>query len=284
MINPEGFGRRKEQKELKEQRPLRDHTNYGREVVDNLELKENEIFVDVGCGSGVHTIMGSQEKAKAIGIDFNEGNIKFAVKLAKLIELVFLDKEFAKNFLSLFKDRIEKKIEKCKDRSLSAELSEKKEEVFSKINKELSLEEKERVKGNLLDLIPYIFNLYRFYLSLKEKDPSLESKLKEVELPQNLDFLQGDASCLPLRSDSADKILCTDVLNWISKENQKQALKEILRIAKNGALIEAFPAPNLKKLAEERNIKLEEVKRGKVGLREDLGWRPIYRIIKPEKE
>jgi len=45
-----------------------------------------------------------------------------------------------------------------------------------------------------------------------------------------------------------------------------------------------FPAPNLKKLAEERNIKLEKVKREKVGLRKNLGWCPIYRIIKPEKE
>ena len=284
MIKPEGFRWRKERKELKEQRPLRDHTNYGREVVENLELKENETFVDVGCGSGVHTIMGGQEKAKAIGIDFNEDNIKFAVKLAKLIELVFLDKEFAKNFLSLFKDRIEKKIEECKDKSLSTELSKKKEEVFSKINKELSLEEKERIKGKLLDLIPYIFGLYRLYIKLKEKDPSLEEKLKKVKLPKNVDFLQGDVVYLPLRTNSADKILCADVINWIPEENQKKVLGEILRIAKNGALIEVFPAPNLKKLAEERNIKLEKVKREKVGLRKNLGWCPIYRVIKPERE
>ncbi|RLE10369.1 MAG: hypothetical protein DRJ06_01235, partial [Candidatus Aminicenantes bacterium] len=167
---------------------------------------------------------------------------------------------------------------------LSTELSKKKEEVFSKINKELSLEEKERIKGKLLDLIPYIFGLYRLYIKLKEKDPSLEEKLKKVKLPKNVDFLQGDVVYLPLRTNSADKILCADVINWIPEENQKKVLGEILRIAKNGALIEVFPAPNLKKLAEERNIKLEKVKREKVGLRKNLGWCPIYRVIKPERE
>jgi len=109
MINPEGFRRREEKKELKEQGPLRDHTNYGREVVENLELKENETFVDVGCGSGVHTIMGGQEKAKAIGIDFNEDNIKFAVKLAKLVELVFLDKDSPKIFFLYLKTELKKR-------------------------------------------------------------------------------------------------------------------------------------------------------------------------------
>jgi len=146
------------------------------------------------------------------------------------------------------------------------------------------LEEKERIKGKLLDLIPYIFGLYRFYIKLKEKDPSLEEKLKKVKLPRNVNFLQGDVVYLPLRTNSADKILCADVINWIPEENQKKVLEEILRVAKSGALIEVFPAPNLKKLAEERNIKLEKVKREKVGLRKNLGWCPIYRIIKPERE
>lgn len=273
------FEKRKER-----ERPLRTHTNYGREVVENLNLKPKELFVDVGSGIGLATIMAAEEKAKAIGIDFNKENVKFAKDLAKLFELVFLDKETAKNLSSV--------IEKEKNKSKDEKELEKLSELSSSLKKisELPLKEKEELRGHLLDLMPLcIFDFYKdLYLELKWKDPYLDEKLEKTDLPKNVNFFQGDASHLPLKSNFADKILSADVIYWIPEENQKKALKEILRIAKNGALLEVFynkrGSVDLKEVAKEKNINLEEIGRKKVGLWKGLGTRPIYKVIKPEEK
>lgn len=260
-------------------KPKRVFTNYGWETVKNLELKSGETFVDIGCGTGLASIMGAEEGAKAIGIDFSQGNLELAQNLAKLTELVFKDKETAEN-LSLIIEKESKEIE-------GIPISEKWRELFSKIRKiqEISLKEKKEVKKNLLDWMVSYKNLYKLlYRELEWKDPDLRRKLKETDLPKNLNFLTGDAVHLPLESSSADKILSTDVIHWIEEGNQEKAIEEIFRIAKNGATLEIFYdfGPNIKSLAKRKNIKLEEIGEKSVGWIPAISATvvPIYKIIK----
>lgn len=254
-------------------------TNYGWETVENLELKSGETFVDVGCGTGLASIMGAEEGAKAIGIDFCPENVELAQNLAKLTELVFKNKETAEN-LSLIIEETLKEVE-------GWPVSEKWRELFSKIRKipELSLKEKSQLKKELLDWMVSYKNLYKLlYRELEWEDPDLRRKLKETDLPENLNFLTGDAVHLPLKSNSADKILSADVIHWVEEEDREKAIEEIFRIAKNGAVLEVFydVGPNIKSLAKRKNIKLEETGEKSVGWIPAVSTKtvPLYKIIK----
>lgn len=52
-----------------------------------------------------------------------------------------------------------------------------------------------------------------------------------------VDFVIGDARCLPFRDNSFDAVLCLGVLEYIPQENEHSYLAELIRVSKRGGII-----------------------------------------------
>lgn len=210
----------------------RGKTNYGREVLEPLEIKGGEKFVDIGSGIGLQTLMaGKLNRAEAVGVEFDKGTIKLAEFIAKITELSFKDRKTGKKVSNIIKETEEliarktaKKFEDSKFYDLAKNLE----------RGEFSDQETEKLQRELMDWMVNK-NLYNIiYRKLKSGDTELEEKIAETKLPKNVKFIQGDVVHLPIRSDSTDKILCLDILHWIPLNDRKKVITEIFRIAKNG--------------------------------------------------
>ncbi len=200
----------------------RGKTNYGKEVLERLQIKERERVVDVGCGIGLQTTMaGKLNGAEAIGIEFDRGTIKFAEFIAKITELSFQDRKIGKEIGNIIAEteklvasKNSKKFEKSKFYDLA-----------NKMKKgEFSVKETGKLQKDLLGWMVGK-NLYNIvYRKLKSVDLDIEEKIAEAKLPKNVKFVQGDAARFPIKSDSADKILCLDMLHWMSSSDRPKAI------------------------------------------------------------
>lgn len=238
MPEKEQFFRKEEGSEKQQEEfPLRQRTNYGEEVIRPLNIKEKEVFVDVGAGVGLATVMAAQKKsAEGIGIELDKPTAELAKKISKIIELIPRNSQAAEYLAEILEkgtgeDSSEKHLE-----FLQEKIRQLKERNFTP-------EQEQEMKSFIVNWLAER-DLFRFYQNLKNRVDNLDEELKKTPPPENINFLQADASHLPLKDNSADKILCADVIHWIPEEkDRKKALKEILRIAKNGSLIYVFSDP-----------------------------------------
>lgn len=72
-------------------------------------------------------------------------------------------------------------------------------------------------------------------LNALSNEPTKEDEIKYPPL-SNVEFKLASAAQIPLESNTVDKIACIDVIKYLG-EDQGMALKEMLRVAKVGALI-----------------------------------------------
>ncbi|MFC1593008.1 UPF0489 family protein, partial [Candidatus Omnitrophota bacterium] len=121
------------------------------------------------------------------------------------------------------------------------------------------------LKGNIKD-INYL--LSRLAKTPEETDEIIHEPLSGIE------FMLASAVKIPLVSNSIDKISFIDVIKYLTDADQEQAIKEILRVARIGALIHIKPDGNAKssgllefiqEIAKENGVSIEEVAYTKIG-------------------
>lgn len=224
-----------------EEIPLRWRTNYGEEVIRPLDIKEREIFVDIGAGVGLATVVAAQKKsAEGIGIELNKPTVKLAKKLSKIIEFIPKHSQAAEYVAEIMESERGCSSEKNKNGNYLEFLQQK---IKKLKEKEITPEEEKEMRSFIADWLVGK-DISRFYQNLKNRIGDLDEALRKIPSPEGINFLQGNIVRLPLRDNSADKILCADVIHWIPEEkDRRSALKEMLRIAKDGSLIYVFSDP-----------------------------------------
>lgn len=268
----------------------RSKTNYGREVLEPLKIREGERFVDIGSGVGLQTLMaGKLNGAEAIGIEFDRGTIKFAEFIAKITELSFRDRKIGREISNIVTETEELIARKRGEKFENSKFY----DLVKKLERgEFSNQETEKLQRELMDWMVGK-NLYNIiYRKLKPVNAGLEEKIAETKLPKNIKFVQGDAVHLPVRSDSANKILCLDMLHWVPLSDRPKVIAEIFRIAKSGSkLMTSWErmeglGKDTKEIIEESNEIERQItiiaKEKNIDLKgEENG---IFIIVKPEKK